>query len=218
MSQANAAGETVGASVRGGAGLDGAELDDAELGGEKPGDEDPGGEELDERAGDGGSAAGCAKLRNVQSSADGETGAEDRRTMLSEGKAGTPSMRVASVPPLRARSWPESSAGPSGAGESFGASRAASLAGVSLVAPGPDAVWSGTLPLPGAVATGAAATAGGRGASLGVAGLMPDAWVSSPFSSSRSSPSAHEVTMVGEAPPEPSGPFVRLSKPSSLWS
>jgi len=32
---------------------------------------------------------------------------------------------------------------------------------------------------------------------------------------STSSP-AREVTMVGEAPPEPSGPLVRLSKPSSL--
>ncbi len=66
ISQANAAGETDGASVRGGAGLDGAGLDSAELDGEKTDDEDPGGEELDGRAGDGASAAGCAKPPGVQ--------------------------------------------------------------------------------------------------------------------------------------------------------
>jgi hypothetical protein len=43
--------------------------------------------------------------------------------------------------------------------------------------------------------------------------MMSEAWVSSSLSTS--SP-AREVTMVGEAPPEPSGPLVRLSKPSSL--
>jgi hypothetical protein len=217
-SQANAAGETAGASVRDGAGLDGAELDGAELDAEKPGDQDPGGGELDGRVGDGASAADCAKPPGVQTSADGETGAQDGRAMLSAGNAGTPSTTVASAPPLRPRSWAESAAGPSGAGESFVVSKSASLAGVSLVATGPNAVRSDTLPLAGSVVTGAAATAGFCGASLGVAALMPDAWVSSPFSSSGSSPSTREVTMVGEAPPEPSGPFVRLSKPSSLWS
>jgi hypothetical protein len=43
--------------------------------------------------------------------------------------------------------------------------------------------------------------------------MMPDAEV---FSSLSTSSPDHEVTMVGEAPPEPSGPLVRLSKPSSL--
>jgi hypothetical protein len=43
--------------------------------------------------------------------------------------------------------------------------------------------------------------------------MMSEARVSSSLSTTSS---AREVTMVGEAPPEPSGPLVRLSKPSSL--
>jgi hypothetical protein len=81
---------------------------------------------------------------------------------------------------------------------------AVSLAGTSLAGPAP---------LAGAVVTGTAPAAGVRGVRLGGAGPLPDAEVSPSLSSS--SP-AHEVTMVGEAPPEPSGLLVRLSKPSSL--
>jgi hypothetical protein len=76
-----------------------------------------------------------------------------------------------------------------------------------------DASLAATAPLAGAVVVGTAPAAGVRGVRLGGAGLMSDAEVSPSLSSSSA---AHEVTMVGEAPPEPSGLLVRLSKPSSL--
>jgi hypothetical protein len=66
----------------------------------------------------------------------------------------------------------------------------------------------------------ASAWAGFLDVRRGAVVMIPAGWVSCVMLSSwSSSPSARDVTMVGEAPPgppDPLGPFVRLSKPSSI--
>ena len=183
-----------------------AEPEDVGLNGDEPGASGGGGspaaglaENIAASPGGGISVAGI--------SVAGETFAADRvpraSPISSAGRAGM-SVRVMSASAPRASSWPEASAGPTADGMPVTGGVAVSLAGTSLAAPAP---------LAGVVVTGTAPAAGVRGVRLGGAGPLPDAEVSPSLSSS--SP-AHEVTMVGEAPPEPSGLLVRLSKPSSL--
>ena len=170
ISQANAAGETVGVSV---------------TGGENP--EDP---EIPVRPG---RRAGRAWWG----------GPREWRLLRRRGLR--PGRRSPRGQPRTAFPWPGRRRGVSLPG--------VSLAGVSLAAAVPLALRSDTSPLAGAVVTGAVPAAAFRDVRLGGAAMMPVAWVTS--LSSTSSP-VREVTMVGEAPPEPSGPLVRLSKPSSL--
>jgi hypothetical protein len=136
--------------------------------------------------------------------------------ILSEGKAGGASATVASVTGLLRASFAPVSAGPPLAETSFAASITVPLADAPLAATPPSAAWSDAVPSGGSVLAGADLDAPGlRGARLGGAAMTPVGPVS--WSSMRSSsPVSLEVTIVGEAPPEPLGPFVRLSKPSSL--
>jgi hypothetical protein len=139
-----------------------------------------------------------------------DAGPDAAGPIWSAGTAGM-SARVASASAPRAPSWPEASAGP--AADGVPVTWSVSLAGVSLAATVPLALRSDMSPLAGAVVTGEAPVAGLRAVRLRGAAIMSEARVSE---SSSTSSTAREVTMVGEAPPEPSGPLVRLSKPSSL--
>jgi hypothetical protein len=195
ISQANAAGDTVGVALTGGDEPEDRVPEDA--GPEDPGPEDPGPEDF------------VPEDFGPEDFGPEDFGPEDG-LIWSAGRAGT-SARVSSASAPRAPSWPEGSAGP--AGDGVPAVWPVTPAGVSLAATAPLALRSDMSPLAGAVVTGAAPVAGVRGVCLGGAAMMAEAWVSSSLSAS--SP-AREVTMVGEAPPEPSGPLVRLSKPSSL--
>jgi hypothetical protein len=197
MSQANAAGETVGVSVP-----EGVALEEAGLTG--------GGLELGA-----GSAAGDGSLVSART-------------------AGMASMEVASALVSRALvSWTlasSASASSTLAGVtvsvvpvvnslSFTPLAATTPAGVSCVAAAPRPVRFDPLPLDGDGET-ASAWAGFLDVRRGAVVMIPAGWVSCVMLSSwSSSPSAREVTMVGEAPPgppDPLGPFVRLSKPSSI--
>jgi hypothetical protein len=136
--------------------------------------------------------------------------------ILSAGKAGGPPA-AASVTALLGVSFAAVSAGPPLAETSIAASITVPLAGVPLAAGPPPAAWSGTVPSGCSVVAGAGLGVPGlRGTRLGGAAMMPLGRVSWSSPMGSSSPASLEVTIVGEAPPEPSGPFVRLSKPSSL--
>jgi hypothetical protein len=188
MSQANAAGETIGASELDGAVLAGAVLEETVL-------EETVLEETVLEAGVG----------------DGSTSGDCSATSLLPAAA-----RVASVPAPSALPGVAVSVEPAGSNTSFTPLATASPAGASPVAAAPRALRSGPLPLAGTAGTGSA-WAAFFGVRRGAAAMMPAGWVSCPLPSSRSSsPPTREVTMVGEAPPDPSGLFVRLSKPSSL--
>jgi hypothetical protein len=136
--------------------------------------------------------------------------------ILSAGRAGGASTAAASVTGVRVTSFALTSAGPPFAETSFVPSITVPLADAPLAARPPPAVRSDTVPSgDSVVAVPDLGASGLRGARLGGAAMMPVGRVS--WSSSiRSSSVVLEVTIVGEAPPEPSGPFVRLSKPSSL--
>jgi hypothetical protein len=190
--------------------------------GEVAGGEVAGGEVAEDTvAGDGLSTAGAAKdsvgSLKPQSSVPGETGTDSAGPKLNVGAS--PPSASSSLWVLPAGSWPLSvaaaSVGPSADEESLTSSIAASPAGGSLVTRALRAVCSDAVPFGAAVLTEAGRPAGLRAVRLDAA-MMSDGRVSWSLSPSRSSPSAREVTMVGEAPPEPPGLFVRLSKPSSL--
>jgi hypothetical protein len=203
MSQANAAGETVGVSVPEGVAL--------EEGGLTGGGLTGGGLELGA-----GSAAGDGSL-------------------VAAGTAGMASMEVASALVSRALvSWALASSASASSmlagvtvsvvpvvnSLSFTPLAATAPAGVSPVAAAPRTVRFDPLPLVGDGET-ASAWAGFLDVRRGAVVMIPAGWVSCVMLSSwsSSSPSAREVTMVGEAPPgppDPLGPFVRLSKPSSI--
>jgi hypothetical protein len=96
------------------------------------------------------------------------------------------------------------------------------LRGAPIVSAGKAGAVSATAPpdtaVAGAsfrVALAGASVASPPGARPGGAAMMSPGRVSWPSSPIRSAPTL-EVTTVGEALPEPSGPFARLSKPSSL--
>src|ERR1039457_1860169 len=178
MSQANAAGETIGASELDGAVLAGAVLEETVL---------------EAGVGDASTSGDCSATSLLPAAA-----------------------RVASVPAPSALPGVAVFVEPGGSNTSFTPLATASPAGASPVAAAPRALRSGPLPLAGTAGTGSA-WAAFFGVRRGAAAMMPAGWVSCPLPSSRSSsPPTREVTMVGEAPPDPSGLFVRLSKPSSL--
>src|ERR1039457_1590232 len=143
MSQANAAGETIGASET----------------------------VLEAGVGDGSTSGDCSATSLLPAAARVASFGRGPRDgpRLSDGKAGTPSAMVASVPAPSALPGVAVSVEPAGSSTSFTPTplATASPAGASPVAAAPRALRSGPLPLAGTAGTGSAWAAffgGGRGA------------------------------------------------------
>jgi hypothetical protein len=235
ISQANAAGETVGGPELDGAdGADGADADGADADGpeleatvlEDGALEDGALEDgvpatgvLDAGPldGDGGMGAESAAGGFPAAALPGEVRAASLGRVLrdglrlSAGKAGTSTMVASrSAPSASALPGVAVSVEPAGDDTSFTPLTAVLPAGSTL-----RVLRSEPLPLAGAAGP-ESAWAVFFGVRCGAAAVMLAGLVSCPLPSARSSSPTREVTMVGDAPPDPSGLFVRLSKPSSL--
>jgi hypothetical protein len=232
MSQAKAAGETVGASGLAGAVLEAEVLDEAVLEagvpeakmvearipeGEVPNGGSGNGSAAGAFSAAGGWSVSWPGLASAPAASFGRLSPDGPGS--SAGRAGTPSTIVASetVP----SAWPgvvdgTVSVEPAGNDTSLTPLVADSTAAASAVPAALRAARSDPLPLADVAVTGSA-LAVLAGLRRGTAAIMPADWVSCPLSSARSSsPPTRGVTMVGVAPPDPSGIFARLSKPSSL--